>query len=139
MRDRIIARLDRVPEQRARTVNMVFSTIGGLIYLYLLFNLSTFSAAVITGLVIVATMFDTSTVYFVHSGVLSQTLDRIFAEKQIDRFMKLHLWPAIIGYTALAAFVVSLYMTPVTALFYVFMAGWMVTYLSGTYAFLRLR
>lgn len=139
MIDRITDRLDQVPERHARHMNMVFSSIGGLIYLYLLFNLSAYAAPVLTAAIIVAAMFDTSTVYFVHSGVLSQTLDRIFSQKQIDRFMKLHLWPSLIGYTALAAFVVSLYVNPVPALFYVFIAGWMVTYLSGTYTFLRLR
>lgn len=130
--------LDSIHEDTARRLNLSFSSIAGLIYLYLLLNLQALSPVIIVAAAAVAIASDFSTVYFVHSGVLSGTLERVMTGQQADRFMKLHLWPGLIGYLFLAGFLISLFLQPVYTLYYIFLAAWLIMYTSGLYAYNKL-
>ncbi len=135
MINRIKEKLDKVSESNARIMNQTGSTISGLIFFgaLLLFDRS---ATTLTGLIIVAGMFDFSTVYFVHSGVISGTFQRLSRPKL---FMRLHVGSGALAYIFLAAFLVSLYTTRINLLYYAFLAAWIVTYTSGLYSFFKLR
>ncbi|PSG98962.1 MAG: hypothetical protein BRC29_02430 [Nanohaloarchaea archaeon SW_7_43_1] len=132
-------RLDQVGESRARNLNMFFSTLAGLIYTSVAFNLDSVGSTYILGGIVLATLSDWSTVYFVHSGVLAGTLDRIMNSREADIFMKLHLWPGIVGYIFLAGFVTSVLVSAqLNLLFYLFLAGWLIMYISGLYPYSKL-
>jgi hypothetical protein len=132
-------RLDQVSESRARNFNMFFSTLAGIIYLFIGLQLESLSTGWIIGGILTATVFDWSTVYFVHSGVLAGTLDRIMDGREASIFMKLHLWPGLIGYVFLAGFLASIiFYEGISYLYLVFLAGWMTMYLSGLYPYLKL-
>lgn len=137
---RIKDKLDQVSESRARNFNMFFSTLAGVIYIAVGLSLDALSVGWIVGGIVLATVFDWSTVYFVHGGVLAGTLDNIMSERKADIFMKLHLWPGIIGYIFLAGFVGSLlFYTGVNYLYFAFLVGWITMYISGLYPYSKLR
>ncbi|PSH01297.1 MAG: hypothetical protein BRC27_02570 [Nanohaloarchaea archaeon SW_10_44_10] len=132
-------RLDQVGESRARNLNMFFSTLAGLIYTSVAFSLGSIGSTYILGGIVLATLSDWSTVYFVHSGVLAGTLDRIMNSREADIFMKLHLWPGIVGYILLAGFVASVLVSAqLNLLFYLFLTGWLIMYISGLYPYSKL-
>lgn len=140
MINRVKERLDQVPESRARNFNMVFSTLAGITYVAIGLSLEALSAWWIIGGIAMATVFDWSTVYFVHSGVLAGTLDRVMSDRKAGIFMKLHLWPGLIGYILLAGYVGSLlFYTGVNYLYFAFLAGWIMMYLSGLYPYSKLK
>jgi hypothetical protein len=133
-------RLDQVSESRARNFNMFFSTLAGIIYLFVGLQLNSLSTEWIVGGIVLATISDWSTVYFVHSGVLAGTLDDIMSERKANIFMKLHLWPGIIGYVFLAGFIVSLTVSGgLNYLYFAFLLGWFTMYISGLYPYSKLR
>lgn len=132
------SRLDRVTETRARRMNLVFSTAAGLIYLYVFLNLQRLEPQLLTATVLIAAVLDFSTVYFVHSGALAGTLTRIFSESMAELYVRLHTLPGIIGYFFLAGFLASLHFKPAYWAFKVFLASWVLMYVSGLYAYARL-
>lgn len=131
-------KLDSITEEQARNANLIFSTTAGLIYFWLFFNMGSMGPKAVLAPILVAAAFDWSTVYFVHSGVLSGTLSRIMSERNADRFIKLHLWPGMIGYLMLLGFAVSLFFNRLTPLYYGHTAGWVLMYLSGLYPYSKL-
>ncbi|WP_414836986.1 hypothetical protein [Candidatus Nanohalococcus occultus] len=132
-------KLDSITEEQARNANLVFSTTAGLIYFWLAFNMNSLGPMAVLAPLLVAAAFDWSTVYFVHSGVLSGTLTKIMSEENADSFMKMHLWPGMVGYLLLVGFSVSLFFTRIEPLYYGHLAGWTVMYLSGLYPYSKLR
>ncbi|MBC5792660.1 MAG: hypothetical protein H8Z69_01335 [Nanohaloarchaea archaeon] len=133
--DKITNRLDSVSESNARIMNQTGSTIAGILFFgaLMLFDRS---ATTLTALIAVAGIFDFSTVYFVHSGVISGTFQRLNRPKL---FMRLHVGSGMIAYVFLAAFIVSLFTARIDLLYYTFLGFWLVTYTSGLYSFFKLR
>lgn len=117
-------------------MNQAGSTLAGIIFLLSGFYLTDLPAMELTGLLLVAVAFDFSTVYFVHSGVISGTFERL---KYPKKFMKLHVGSGLLAYVFLGAFVVSLYLSRFDLFYDLFLVSWAVTYFSGVYSFLRLR
>jgi hypothetical protein len=81
-------------------------------------------------------LFDFSTVYFVHSGAISGTFERLSRPKL---FMRLHLGSGVLGYIFLAGFIASLFSGRLNLLYELFLGLWSVTYLTGIYSYLKLR
>lgn len=129
-------RLDQVPEGPARIMNQLGSTIAGLMFFAIFFLAFDTSVSKLVGLLFVAGLFDFSTVYFVHSGVISGTFERLKYPKQ---FMRLHVGSGFLAYIFLFGFIASLFVARIDLLYYAFLASWLVTYLSGVYSFLKLR
>lgn len=131
-------KLDSITEEQARNANLIFSTTAGAIYFWLAFNMASMGPKAVLAPILVAAAFDWSTVYFVHSGVLSGTLPKIMSDKNADRFMKMHLWPGMVGYLLLVGFSVSMFFMRIKPLYYGHLAGWTVMYLSGLYPYFKL-
>ena len=132
-------KLDSITEEQARNANLVFSTTAGLIYFWIAFNMNGMGPKAVLAPIIIAAAFDWSTVYFVHSGVLSGTLPKIMSEENASRFMTMHLWPGMVGYLLLVGVAASLFFTRIEPLFYGHLAGWTVMYFSGLYPYFKLK
>lgn len=139
MMEGLKTRLDRVPEGRARNLNLALSTAAGTIYVLLAFLLEIplyqQAALALTGFVL-----DISTVYFVHSGVLSTPIDSIMSERMRKAFHWIHVGPGVIAYAALLAYFALEYVgRGFDQLYYLFLLSWGIVYVTGFYSYLRLR
>lgn len=132
-----VEKLDSVSEETARRLNLGFSTVAGAIFLYMLVILGSLQLQEILAGSIMAAIFDFSTVHFVHSGVISETFRQLSHPK---KFMRLHVGSGVLGYIFLASFLISgFFLQRIDFLYYIFMASWGVTYVSGLYSYLSLK
>ena len=123
--------------RQAAFLNQLTSTVAGVLYLVGLL-VSPFSAAVFA---IVGMLVDFSTVYLVHSGQISSRFKDHM--KYPDLFWTLHVGFVEFAYLLLLIFVglslagwTGFFLFPF--LYPVFFTAWLVTYVTGVYAFVRI-
>lgn len=132
--------LESVDETTARHLNLFLSTAAGIVYVSVFFMLGEIDKVYFLAAVTAGVIMDLSTVYFVHSGVLSGTLGRVMEEDRAQNFLRVHTWPGILGYGSLLLYSITLVMgRPETVLYTVFLLGWLAMYISGLYPYYLLR
>lgn len=117
---------DKVPEKVAGPLHLFTSTASAFLY-----GLCAFSVLPLTALPLIA-VFDLSTAYFVIGGCLSERYKNDLPNSK--RFFFLHVVPGVLGYLILLPSVFLF-----QPMFWVFLAFWAQAYVTGAWAFFKLR
>ena len=120
----------------ASRLNQLASTVAGLIFGATYIFLFDSSPVIVAVPLIVGMLIDSSTVPFVHSGVISERYNSL---KHSDLFIKIHVPPAALAYGSMLLFIgLNFAGYRINQLFYLFIACWLVVYVTGLMAFIQI-
>jgi hypothetical protein len=100
------------------------------------FSLVTFGALPLWALPIILIV-DLSTAYTVISGVNAKRYKSDIPNPGL--FFKIHVIPGVTAYLTLVLYILSLLVFPLHFLFWIFLPLWAVAYVTGAWAFFKLR
>lgn len=123
---------DSVSPYIASRVHLTTGTLAAI--LYFLYALGTYSSPFLLPLVAVL---DLSTAYFVIGGCLEE---RYKSLPNAKTFFLIHVLPGVTSYfVVLPVYVLSFLIYPLPFLFWVFIALWTQAYVTGVWAFFKLK
>lgn len=121
---------DDVSPYVASRVHLTTGTLGAIFYF--LYGLGLYSPFLLP---LVATL-DLSTAYFVIGGCLAERYKSI---ENAKTFFLIHVVPGVLAYATLPVYVLSFLIYPLPFLFWVFAALWTQAYVTGVWAFFKLK